>query len=93
MDIELPNAIRLFFPNPSFSQVIFEAVANAFDAKANRIDIRVSIESYNDPQTLKLEISDNGQGFITPKFKHLIKHKQPPGDERRLSHDPSRLKA
>jgi YD repeat-containing protein len=37
------------------------------------------------------ETGPSNKLHITPKFKHLIKHKRPPGDERTLSHDPSRL--
>jgi hypothetical protein len=76
MDIETSNAIKLFFPNPSLVQVFFEALANALDAGASEISIRVEIQSFTAPDTLKITITDNGQGFTEEsfeRFKRLLK--------------------
>ncbi len=76
MDIETPNAIKLFFPNPSLVQVLFEALANALDAGASEISIHVEIQSFSAPETLNLSITDNGQGFTEEsfeRFKRLLK--------------------
>lgn len=76
MDIETSNAIKLFFPNPSLVQVFFEALANALDAGASKISIHVEIQSFATPDTLKLSITDNGQGFTEEnfaRFKRLLK--------------------
>src|ERR1017187_7009163 len=76
MDIETPNAIKLFFPNPSLVQVLFEALANALDAGASEISIQVEIQSFSTPETLKISITDNGQGFTEEsfeRFKRLLK--------------------
>ncbi len=71
MDIETSNAIKLFFPNPSLVQVVFEAIANALDAGATEISIRIEIASFNSPASLKLTISDNGSGFSDDSFERF----------------------
>ena len=63
MDIETSNAIKLFFPNPSLVQVFFESVANSLDAGASQIAIKLEIQSFTAPETLKITITDNGNGF------------------------------
>lgn len=76
MDIETSNAIKLFFPNPSLVQVFFEAIANALDADASEITIRIEIRSFTTPETLKITITDNGSGFTDEsfeRFKRLLK--------------------
>ncbi len=76
MDIETSNAIKLFFPNPSLVQVFFEAVANALDAAASEISIKIEIQSFTTPETLKISISDNGNAFTDEsfeRFKRLLK--------------------
>lgn len=44
MRINIKQAIKLFFANPSFDMVFTEAVANSLDAGASKIDIKISIE-------------------------------------------------
>ena len=76
MDIETSSAIRLFFPSPSLALVYFEAVANALDAGATNISIDISIQAFDKPETLKIVISDNGDGFTEEnfvRFKTLLK--------------------
>jgi len=68
MNIETTNAIKLFFPNPSLVQVLFEALANSLDAGANKVSIRIKIDSYTQPETLQFLISDNGGGFDEESF-------------------------
>jgi hypothetical protein len=78
MDIETSNAIKLFFPSPSLTQVFFEAVANALDAGASEITIRIEIERFSSPDTLKISITDNGAGFTDEnfeRFKTLLKRR------------------
>ena len=69
MEINLDKAISTFYPNPSYQQVYFEAVANALDAGANRISIQIEIDSFDDSKTLKLRIKDNGHGFLGKNFE------------------------
>jgi hypothetical protein len=71
MDIETSNAIKLFFPNPSLIQVFFEALANSLDAGANDVAISIEIQSFTAPETLKITISDNGQGFTDDSFERF----------------------
>jgi hypothetical protein len=76
MDIETSNAIKLFFPNPSLVQVFFEALANSLDAGASQISICIEIQSFSTPDTLKITITDNGEGFTDEsfdRFKRLLK--------------------
>ncbi len=71
MDIETSNAIRHFFPNPSLAQVFFEALANALDAGASEITIKIEIQGFNSPETLKIAITDNGSGFTDENFERF----------------------
>jgi hypothetical protein len=71
MNIQIRKAISHFFPSPSFPQVYSEAVANAIDAKADYIEIDIKIKSYNDPESLNLRISDNGEGFTDESFNRF----------------------
>jgi hypothetical protein len=71
MDINTEYAAKHFFPNPSFVQIFFEAVANAFDAGASEISISI----VEDP--LSITISDNGQGFTNDRFERFARLGQP----------------
>lgn len=76
MDIETSGAIRLFFPNPSLALVYFEALANALDAGATEISIDVDVQAFDKPDTLRITITDNGDGFTDEnfdRFKTLLK--------------------
>ncbi len=43
MKINLKQAVRYFFNNPSLELVYVEAVANSIDAGATKIDIEIEI--------------------------------------------------
>ncbi|MEQ6166937.1 ATP-binding protein [Ekhidna sp. MALMAid0563] len=73
MKVNIKNAIKLFFPNPSLEQVYFEAIANSIDANSTKIDISISIKSYADPDTLSITIRDNGDGFNEKNFEKFTK--------------------
>ena len=76
MDIETAGAIRLFFPNPSLTLVYFEALANALDAAATEVFIDIDVQAYDKPDTLKITVTDNGDGFTEEnfdRFKTLLK--------------------
>lgn len=78
MDIETSSAIKLFFPNPSLALVYYEAIANALDAGATEIDIKISIQAFTASETLNVTILDNGSGFTDEsfaRFKTLMKPK------------------
>ncbi len=73
MEIETKNAVDLFFPNPSFQQIYFEAVANALDAGASEIRIQIRLRSFSEPGNLTVVIDDNGEGFIDARFERFSK--------------------
>lgn len=68
MDIETSGAIKLFFPNPSLTLVYFEALANALDAGATEVSIDIDVQAFDKPETLKIIVSDNGDGFTEENF-------------------------
>ena len=76
MDIETAGAIKLFFPNPSLTLVYCEAIANALDAGATEVSINIDVQAYDKPDTLKITVTDNGDGFTDEnfeRFKTLLK--------------------
>jgi hypothetical protein len=76
MEIETLNAAGVFFPNPAFPQVYFEAVANALDAGATKVSIAIEIKSFGDADTLRVRVTDNGTGFTDEnfgRFERLLK--------------------
>ena len=76
MKVNTKQAIRLFFQNPSLEMVFKEALANSLDANATNIDIHIFIDSFEKQETLKVEITDNGEGFTDErydKFCELLK--------------------
>jgi len=58
----------MFFGNSSLEMVYFEAIANALDAGATKIDIDISAQDYSQPETLYISIQDNGIGFTDERF-------------------------
>ena len=75
MELNIRNAAKLFFPNPSFEMIYFEAVRNSIDANATKVNIDVNLNSFPDHKSLKIQISDNGDGFTErnfEKFKKLL---------------------
>lgn len=76
MKVNTKQAIKLFFQNPSLEMVFKEAIANSLDANATNIDIHIFIDSFEKQETLKVEITDNGDGFTDDrydKFCELLK--------------------
>lgn len=63
MKVKLGQAVKMFFSNSSLEMVYFEAISNALDAGASIINIEVSVEAINRPETLQITINDNGVGF------------------------------
>ena len=76
MKVNIKQAIRLLFQNPSLEMVFKEAIANSLDANATNIKIHVFIDSFDKQETLKVDIIDNGEGFTDErydKFCELLK--------------------
>ena len=42
MKVKLDQAVKMFFGNSSLEMVYFEAIANALDANATEIEIKIS---------------------------------------------------
>lgn len=68
MKINLKQAVKYFFTNPSLELVYIEAVANSMDAGASVIDIEISLDEISKPDTLSILIRDNGEGFTDKRF-------------------------
>lgn len=69
MKVKLGQAVKMFFGNSSLEMVYFEAIANSLDANASQIDIEISADALNRPETLQIKISDDGIGFTDDRFK------------------------
>ncbi len=78
MKVGIKEAIERFFSTPNFNMIYSEAVANAFDAGAKNIEIRIETNSFVETNSLKLTIKDDGAGFTDEnfdKFSSLLKTK------------------
>ena len=73
MKVKLSQAVKMFFGNSSLEMVYFEAIANALDAKATEIVIKIFTKALNQPETLQIEISDNGEGFTDERYNKFSK--------------------
>ena len=76
MNIEMKEAIAHFFTNPSFNLIFSEAFANALDAGATEVYIKIFLQEHDAPESLKITIEDNGCGFTDEnflKFSNLLK--------------------
>lgn len=71
MKIEIKDALKKFFPNPSFDLIYAEAVANALDAKATEISIEIELTEFQDADSLTLRINDNGVGFTDERYQRF----------------------
>lgn len=68
MEINLKQAISMFFSQSSFDMVYLEAVANALDAGATKIHIHFSASTLSNVKSFQLTISDNGVGFTDERY-------------------------
>ncbi len=73
MKVKLSQAVKMFFGNSSLEMIYFEAIANALDANATEIEIKISAKALNQPETLQIEISDNGEGITDERYKKFSK--------------------
>lgn len=76
MEIEIKFAVKKFFPQTAFMQVYFEAVANALDAGADWIEIRIKSDGKVQSPRLTVQISDNGEGFTEKNFNQFKRLQQ-----------------
>lgn len=73
MKVKLSQAVKMFFGNSSLEMIYFEAIANALDANATEVVIKISVKALNKPETLQIEISDNGEGFSDERYTKFSK--------------------
>lgn len=73
MKVKLSQAVKMFFGNSSLEMVYFEAIANALDANATEVEIKILVKALNQPETLQIEISDNGEGFTDERYRKFSK--------------------
>ena len=73
MKINLPQAVKYFFSNPSLELVFIESIANSMDAEATEIDVNISIQEFSKPETLEITIKDNGVGITDDRFAKFSK--------------------
>ena len=73
MEVEISNAVKLFFPTSKFEFIYYEAIANSIDANATRIVIRNKLDSLKNSSSIKVVISDNGDGFNDDNFSKFSK--------------------
>ena len=73
MEIELSQAIKIFFSTSSFEMIYLESFANALDAGATIFDISIKLDSYSDFSSLKIILKDNGVGFTEERFEKFSK--------------------
>lgn len=79
MEFETTWAVKYFFPQPSFIQIFYEAIANAFDANASNVEIEITSEPGKGSGTkhVELTISDDGEGFTDARFARFRSIVQP----------------
>jgi hypothetical protein len=54
MRVKLSKTVKIFFGSSSLEMVYFEAIANALDACATKIDITISTRDYSQPTFLNI---------------------------------------
>lgn len=78
ISIDTDYALEILHPRSSFTQVYFEAVANALDAGADEISIHIISDGKIHPVgLLEITISDNGMGFTDERFERFCYVKRP----------------
>lgn len=68
MEVNIKQALKMFFSKSSFEMIYFEAFANALDADATEFNINISLSNYGELHNLVVTLSDNGVGFNDVRF-------------------------
>lgn len=71
MEVNIKQALKVFFSKSSFEMIYFEAFANALDAGAT--DFYIDIKQGNELKELSLVLTDNGTGFTDERFRKFGK--------------------
>ena len=48
MEVNIKQALKMFFSKSSFEMIYFEAFANALDANATEFNINISLSNYGE---------------------------------------------
>lgn len=73
MEVNIKQALKMFFSKSSFEMIYFEAFANALDADATEFNINISLSNYGELHNLIVTLSDNGVGFNDVRFGKFSK--------------------
>lgn len=75
MEVDIKQAVKLFFSKSSFEMIYLESFANALDAEADTFDIEVTASSPSPSHihTLSIKLRDNGVGFDDTRFDKFSK--------------------
>lgn len=73
MEVNIKQALKIFFSKSSFEMIYFEAFANALDADATEFNIDISLGDYKELSNLLVILSDNGVGFDDVRFRKFSK--------------------
>ncbi|MCM1141345.1 MAG: ATP-binding protein, partial [Muribaculum sp.] len=73
MEVNVKQAIKIFFSKSSFEMIFMEAFANALDANATEFKISIELDDYANLQNLKIKIEDNGEGFTDKRYSKFSK--------------------
>lgn len=73
MKVKLSQAVKMFFANSSLEMIYFEAIANALDAGATEINIKIVMNNKSILSSLNITIEDNGVGFTNDRYKKFVK--------------------
>lgn len=73
MEVNVTQAIKIFFSKSSFEMIYMEAFANALDANATKFNVSVELDDYSNLQNLKITIEDNGEGFTDKRYSKFSK--------------------
>lgn len=71
MEVNIKQALKMFFSKSSFEMVYFEAFANALDAGAT--EFHIDIKHRKNLEDLSLVLTDNGIGFTDERFRKFGK--------------------
>ena len=71
MEVNIKQALKVFFSKSSFEMIYFEAFANALDAGAT--DFYIDIKQGNELKELSLVLTDNGIGLTDERFRKFGK--------------------
>lgn len=73
MEVNVNKAVKMFFSSSSFEMIYNEALANALDADATEVSIRINLPDPTEIVNLSLQIADNGVGFNDTRFGKFSK--------------------